>query len=39
MKRLIENVGPQTLSTLLKAIAIRKDAYPSIIVHSPKHPR
>ena len=32
-------VGPQALPTLLKAIAVRKGAYPSLIVHSPKHPR
>ena len=32
-------VEPQTLPTLLKAIAVRKDTYPSLIVHSPKRPR
>ena len=32
-------VGPQALPTLLKTIAVRKDAYPSLIVHSPKCPR
>ena len=32
-------IGPQALPTLLKAIACRKDAYPSLIVHSPKCPR
>ena len=32
-------VGPQALPTLLKAIACRKGAYPSLIVHSPKRPR
>ena len=32
-------VGPQTLLTLLKAIAVRKDTYPNLIVHSPKCPR
>ena len=37
--RFEHNVGPQALSTLLKAIAIKKDAYPNLIVHSPKRPR
>lgn len=32
-------VGPQVLPTLLKAIIVRKSAYPSLIVHSPKLPR
>ena len=32
-------VGPQTLPTLLKAIACRKGAYPNLIVHSPKRSR
>ena len=32
-------VGPQALLTLIKAIAIRKGAYPNLIVHSPKRPR
>ena len=32
-------VGPQALLTLLKAIAVRKGAYPNLIVHSPKRPR
>ena len=36
---LIPLVGPQALPTLLKAIAVRKDAYPNLIVHSPKRPR
>ena len=36
---LIPLVGPQTLPTLLKAIACKKDAYPNLIVHSPKCPR
>ena len=36
---LIPLVGPQTLPTLLKAIACKKDAYPNLIVHSPKRPR
>ena len=36
---LIPLVGPQALPTLLKPIAIRKGAYPNLIVHSPKHPR
>ncbi|RVW12471.1 hypothetical protein CK203_093483 [Vitis vinifera] len=36
---LIPLVGPQALPTLLKAIACRKDAYPNLIVHSPKRPR
>ena len=35
---LIPLVGPQALPTLLKAIAVRKGAYPSLIVHLPKHP-
>ncbi|RVW19211.1 hypothetical protein CK203_100125 [Vitis vinifera] len=30
--------GPQALPTLLKAITVRKCAYPSLIVHSPKRP-
>ena len=34
---LIPLVGPQTLPTLLKAIAIKKGAYPNLIVPSPKH--
>ena len=32
-------VGPQALPTLLKAIAVRKCAYPNLIMHSPKRPR
>ena len=36
---LIPLIGPQALLTLLKAIACRKGAYPSLIVHSPKRPR
>ena len=36
---MIHIVGPQTLPTLLKAIAVRKFAYPKLIVHSPKRPR
>ena len=36
---LIPLVGPQALPTLLKAIVVRKCAYPSLIVHSHKHPR
>ena len=32
-------VGPHALLTLLKAIAVRKCAYPNLIVHSPKRPR
>ena len=36
---LIPLVGPQALPTLLKSIAVRKGAYPSLIVHSPKRPR
>ena len=36
---LIPLVGPQALPTLLKAIAVRKDAYHNLIVHSPKRPR
>ena len=32
-------VGPQTLPTLLKAIAVRKGAYPNLIVHLPKRPQ
>ena len=36
---LIPLVEPQALPTLLKAIACRKVAYPSLIVHSPKRPR
>ena len=35
---LIPLVGPQALPTLLKAIVVRKGAYPSLIVHLPKHP-
>ena len=35
----MESVGPQTLPTLLKAIAVRKYAYPNLIMHSPKHPQ
>ena len=31
--------GPQALSILRKPIVIRKDAYPNIIMHSPKPPR
>ena len=31
-------VGPQALPTLLKVIIVRKCAYPSLIVHSPKRP-
>ena len=36
---LYNSLGPQTLPTLLKAIAVRKCAYPNLIVHSPKLPR
>ena len=36
---LIPLLGPQTLPTLIKAIVVRKDAYPNFIVHSPKRPR
>ena len=36
---LIPLVGPQALPTILKAIAIRKCAYPNLIVHSPKRLR
>ena len=36
---LISLVGPQALPTLLKAIAVRKDVYPNLIVHSPNGPR
>ena len=36
---LIPLVGPQVLPTLLKAIAVRKGAYPNLIVHSPKRPQ
>ena len=32
-------VGPQALPTFLKAIAVRKGVYSSLIVHSPKRPR
>ena len=32
-------VGPQAVPTLLKAIAVKKCAYPNLIVHSPKRPR
>ena len=32
-------VGPQVLPTLLKAIVVKKSAYPSLIAHSPKRPR
>ena len=35
----ILRVGFQALLTLLKAIAVRKDVYPNLIVHSPKRPR
>ena len=35
----VEVIGPQALPTLLKAISIRKGAYPSLIVHSPKRPQ
>ena len=35
----ILRVGPEALLTLLKAIVVRKDAYPNLIVHSPKRPR
>ncbi|RVX20917.1 Retrovirus-related Pol polyprotein from transposon TNT 1-94 [Vitis vinifera] len=34
-----QGFGPQTLPTLLKAIAGRKDVYPNLIVHSPKRPQ
>ena len=37
--RFEHNVGSQALPTLLKAITIKKDAYPNLIVHSPKRPR
>ena len=36
---LIPLVGPQALPTLLKAIAVRKSAYPNLIVHSSKRLR
>ena len=36
---LIPLVGPHALPTLLKVIVVRKGAYPSLIVHSPKRPR
>ena len=36
---LISLVGPQTLSTLLKTIVVRKGVYPNLIVHSPKCPQ
>ena len=36
---LLPLVRPQTLPTLLKVIVVRKCAYPSLIVHSPKRPR
>ena len=35
---LIPLVGPQALPILLKEISVRKDAYPSLIAHSPKWP-
>ena len=35
---LIPLVGPQALPTLLKTIACRKCAYPTLIVHSSKRP-
>ena len=36
---LIPLVGPQVLPILLKAIDVRKGAYPIFIVHAPKCPR
>ena len=36
---LIPLVGPKALPTFIKAIAIRKGAYPNVIVYSPKRPR
>ncbi|RVW63217.1 hypothetical protein CK203_058954 [Vitis vinifera] len=39
VKRTNPGVGPQALPTLLKAIVVRKGAYPSLIVHSPKRSR
>ena len=32
-------VRPQTLPTLLKAIVLRNNAYPNLIVHSLEYPR
>ena len=37
--RFEHNVGSQALPTLLKTIVVKKDAYPNLIVHSPKRPR
>ena len=36
---LIPFVGPQALRTLIKAIVVRKNAYPNLIVHLPKRPQ
>ena len=36
---MVITVGSQTLPTLLKAVAIRKNTYTNLIVHSPKRPQ